>query len=310
MQAIRFLLGVFFLATTVVAWAEEEYQPRAELVAEDVYVIVGPTTQRAKWNDGLNANYGFVLTPEGVLLIDSGASYQGAQKIQAAVQEVTDKTIRWVINTGSQDHRWLGNDYFSSRGAKIISLERTQQTQRQFSEQHLKNLEKFLGERLQGTVPLQADMALTESDAQLNLGGVEVKLIYTDAHFPGDAMVYLPQKSAVFTGDLVYTDRMLGIHPWSSVRKAKQAFDVLEQLSPKHVVPGHGAPGGLDKARSDSGDYYTFLTEVIAEAAQNMEPMAETVERYSNLPQFRHLGHYDDWHRTNLNRAFQQFEQE
>ena len=93
MQAIRFLLGVFFWATTAVAWAEEEYQPRAELVAEDVYVIVGPTTQRAKWNDGLNANYGVVLTPEGVLLIDSGASYQGAQKIEDAVQEVTDQVF-------------------------------------------------------------------------------------------------------------------------------------------------------------------------------------------------------------------------
>jgi hypothetical protein len=61
---------------------------------------------------------------------------------------VTDKPVRWVINTGSQDHRWLGNDYFSSRGAEIIAMARTAATQAQYADQHLQELERFLGARL------------------------------------------------------------------------------------------------------------------------------------------------------------------
>lgn len=45
----------------------------------------------------------------------------GAQRLEKAIAEVTDKPVKWVINTGSQDHRWLGNDYFASKGAEIIA---------------------------------------------------------------------------------------------------------------------------------------------------------------------------------------------
>ena len=73
---------------------------------------------------------GFVVTSEGVALIDSGASAQGAGLIEERIARVTDHPVRWVINTGSQDHRWLGNAYFADRGAEIIALERTVATQK------------------------------------------------------------------------------------------------------------------------------------------------------------------------------------
>ncbi len=96
--------------------------PRAEKVVDNVYALIGPLGQRSADNDGLNANFGFVVTPTGVILIDSGASRLGAEKIAAAIGKVTKQPVRWVVNTGSQDHRWLGNDYFASKGAEVIAL--------------------------------------------------------------------------------------------------------------------------------------------------------------------------------------------
>jgi glyoxylase-like metal-dependent hydrolase (beta-lactamase superfamily II) len=78
-------------------------------VADGVYALIGPTGPRTYDNDGLNANLGFVVTEDGVVLVDSGASRLGAKRVAAAVRGVTDQPVRWVINTGSQDHRWLGN---------------------------------------------------------------------------------------------------------------------------------------------------------------------------------------------------------
>jgi glyoxylase-like metal-dependent hydrolase (beta-lactamase superfamily II) len=208
--------------------AAHAFQPRAEKVVDKVYAIVGPTGQRSVENDGLNANFGFIVTAEGVILIDSGASRLGAKKLAAAIREVTDKPVRWVVNTGSQDHRWLGNDYFASQGAELIALARTAATQAEYASQQLDGLKRFLGERLVGTKPLPAKRTLVGDRASLELGGVTLELAYTDAHYPGDAWVWLPQQNVVFSGDLIYVDRLLGVLPWSSVKNGQAAFEFMK----------------------------------------------------------------------------------
>lgn len=303
---MRKLLSLFALLLALPALAD--YQPKAEKVVDNVYAIIGPLGQRNLDNDGLNANYGFIVTPEGVILIDSGASKLGAQKLEAAISKITDKPVRWVINTGSQDHRWLGNDHFAGRGAQTIAMKRTAATQVEFGAQHMGMLKSFLGPRLEGTHPLPATTVHDGDEATLTLGGETLVLRHTDAHFPGDAWVWLPKRNVMFTGDLVYVDRLLGVLPWSSVKKGQRAFHALEALNPKHIVPGHGGVCDLTKARHDSGDYEDFLANVIGKAAQDMEPLAATLDKYMDLPQFRLLQNYDDLHRANMSRAFTEFE--
>lgn len=284
------------------------YTPKAEPVAENVYALVGPLGQRSPDNDGLNANYGFIVTPQGVILIDSGASKLGAEKLESAIRAVTDQPVRWVINTGSQDHRWLGNAHFAARGAELIALQRTAATQAQSGDQQLANLGRFLGARLAGTTPLPAVRRLDGDAVTLELGGETLELAYTDAHYPGDARVWLPKRQVAFTGDLVYVDRLLGVLPGSSVNKGQKAFFALESLKPQRIVPGHGRVCDLAQARRETGDYYDFLVQKIGAAAQDMEPMDATLAQYVDLPQFKHLQNYDDLHRANMNRTFVEFE--
>ncbi len=285
-----------------------EYVPKAEQVVDNVYAIVGPPGGRAAANDALNANMGFVLTPRGVILIDSGASRAGAQKLENAIAKVTDQPVRWVINTGVQDHRWLGNEYFASKGAQIIALERTAATQAEFAAQHMQMLAGSLGARLDGTKPLPATTLRDGNETTIELGGETLMLRYTDAHFMGDSWVWLPRRNVVFTGDLVFVDRILGVLPWSSVKNSQKAFHALEALNPKYIVPGHGGVCDLAKAKRDSGDYEDFLADVIGKAARDMEPMDATLNKYADLPQFKHLHNYADLHRANMNRAFVEFE--
>ena len=98
-------VSLWFFACTSVYAVDIEFKP----VAENVYAYVGETEGRTYENEGLNANIGLIVTTEGAILIDSGASFQSAQKIHDAVKRVTKQPIKWVINTGGQDHRWLGN---------------------------------------------------------------------------------------------------------------------------------------------------------------------------------------------------------
>lgn len=306
MPLIRFLALLACLFTVQATHAD--YQPKAERVVDNVYAIVGPLGQRSEENDGLNANYGFVVTPKGVILIDSGASRLGAAKLEDAIRAITNQPVRWVINTGSQDHRWLGNDHFASRGAEIIALRRTAATQAQIAAQQLRGLERFLGNRLAGTRPLPAGKPIDGDMATLELGGATLRLSYTDAHFPGDAMVFLPRHGVVFTGDLVYVDRILGVMPESSVAKGQKAFRAMAALAPAHIVPGHGRVCDMARAKRDTGDYYDFLAGTIGAAAKEMESMDEVLKRHAEAPAFRHLENFDSLHRTNMNRAFTEFE--
>jgi glyoxylase-like metal-dependent hydrolase (beta-lactamase superfamily II) len=302
------LLAACLMASSL---ARADYQPKAEPVTDNVYAIVGPLGQRSKENDGLNANVGVIVTPVGVVLIDSGASRIGAAKLEAAVRAVTDKPVRWVINTGSQDHRWLGNAWFASQGAEIIALERTAATQQQYARQQVDGLKRFLGERLAGTEPLSSAKPKkvgAGGTATLTLGGETFVLRHTDAHYPGDALVHLPRHGVVFTGDLVYVDRLLGVLPWSSVKNGQSSFLALKELQPKHIVPGHGQVCDLARAQRETGDYYDFLATTIGRAAKEMEPMDEVLNKHADLPAFRHLENYQDLHRANMNRAFTEFE--
>lgn len=278
-------------------------------VADDVYALIGPTGPRTYENYALNTNLGFVVTGEGVLLIDSGATFRTGPLIEQAVGRVTDQPIRWVINTGSQDHRWLGNGYFREQGAEVIALERTVRTQREFAGRHLDRLENVLEDRLGDTEPVHADRVLPGDSARLQPGGTEVVLRwFGDAHFPGDAVVWLPASGVAFTGDLVYLDRMLGIHPWSDVRSWRDAFHAFTGLEPNRIVPGHGAVSDMDQARKETGDYLEWLVTEVEAAIDDWESLDDTVERLSDAPRFAHLRHFDSWHRTNINRTYLQIE--
>jgi glyoxylase-like metal-dependent hydrolase (beta-lactamase superfamily II) len=305
---MRHLLAPLFFILALAAPVAHAFQPKAEKVVDNVYALIGPLGQRSPENDGLNANSGFIVTPKGVILIDSGASRLGAEKIAAAIGKVTDQPVRWVINTGSQDHRWLGNDFFASQGAEVMAMRRTAATQAEYATQHMTSMTRFLGERMQGTKPLPAPKTLAGNAAILELGGETLMLAYTDAHFPGDAWVWLPEHSVMFSGDLVFVDRLLGVLPWSSVKNGQKAFRALAALQPAYIVPGHGHVCDLAQAQRETGDYYEFLVDKIGAAALEMEPMDATLDRYADLPEFRHLENYEGLHRANMNRTFTEFE--
>lgn len=288
--------------------SEQVFVPRAVKVAESLYAIVGPLGQRSEANAGLNANYGFVVTASGVILIDSGASSHSAAMLEQAVKAVTSKPIKWVLNTGAQDHRWLGNSYFAKRGAEIHAMVGTVKTQQASAQQQLDNLKRFIGGQLAGTTPFYATRTHQPPEQEVVIEGVRIQWIETNAHYPGDTMIHFPDTSVVLAGDLVYVDRILGVLPQSNVRKAQAAFRRLMALNPKHVVPGHGRVTDLAQAKRETGDYYDFLIANVGNAARNMDSISETLDKFATPTQFMGLENFEDLHRANMNRVFVDFE--
>ena len=276
-------------------------------VTENVYAIVGPTGNRSKQNLGNNATFGFVVTEKGVVLIDSGATFEGAEKIHAIISSVTKKAVKYVINSGGQDHRWLGNDYFSKKGAIIIASKAAVEDQKQRVQDQFVRLGNLIGAKgIKRTTPVYASKVF-ESEYRFKLGAVKFNIIYAgQAHTPGDSFVWLPEQSVVFTGDIVYTQRMPSITSHSNSKSWLSAFQAMAALNPGFVVPGHGEPTNLERAKKDTYDYIAFLRKRISEYIE----VGGGIENIGNLDQqpFSYLKNYKNLKGRNAQQVFQEIE--
>ena len=172
------------------ACAAVAVEVRFESVAKNVNVHVGDIGARSVSNEGLNANLGLVVTPAGAVLIDSGATWRSAREIQAAARRVSTQPIRWVINTGGQDHRWFGNGYFQAQGAELIAHAAAVPDMRSRGGDRLSALRTLLGPAAEATVPTLPERLLEGPDARLELGATVFEFRHRGGgHTPGDMMV-------------------------------------------------------------------------------------------------------------------------
>lgn len=305
------LLILFFVLTGVVMADGQLFAGELEVqkVTNDVYAIIGAIGQRDPDNLGNNATFGFIVTKDGVVLIDSGGSRKGAQRIHRAIQRVTDKPVKIVINTGGQDQRWLGNDYFRKLGARIIASEAAVTDQKARVDDELSTLDRLVGKKgMAGTRPVYADDTFT-TRRELTIGGVRLQLHNPGvAHTPGDTFVWLPQQQVMFSGDIVYVERMLAI---SSVSKSKswiKVFEAMAALQPAHLVPGHGHATDLKQARADTYDYLVALRQGVADLMER----GLGLESVSKIDQskFAYLKFYDDLKGPNAHAVYREMEWE
>jgi glyoxylase-like metal-dependent hydrolase (beta-lactamase superfamily II) len=289
------------------AAVEIRFQP----VAEGVYAAIGETGPRTPANGGLNANLGLVVTPEGAVLIDSGPSAQVAQAIAAAVRQVTAQPVRWVVNTGDQDHRWLGNGYFAERGAVVIAHAGARADMSNRGNDQLQALRNEVGPAaVEGTVPTLPTKWLQGEDERLVLGGVVFEFKHRGgAHTPGDMLVWLPQRQVLFSGDIVFVDRMLGVLPVSNTKRWLASFDALEALQPRIVVPGHGGVTDLATAKSDTQAVLIALRREMKAAVDQGVDLETAVKRFDGRP-FARLRNAAELLPGNLNRTYLEVERE
>ncbi|AXS40115.1 MBL fold metallo-hydrolase [Breoghania sp. L-A4] len=263
-------------------------------VAPGIHALVGPLGQRDADNLGNNATFGVIETDAGAVVIDSGGSRRGAEALLKAIHTLTAKPVVAVINTGGQDHRWLGNGPFHDMGAAIYATEAAIADQKDRADMQFMVLENLIGaEGLAGTEAVYADTAVSE-ETTLTFGSTTVVLIPAGpAHTPGDMLVWLPQSRVVFAGDVVFLDRLLGILPVSSSSGWLEAFGRLEALDPNIVVPGHGSPAPLAKAQAQTRDYIASVRAAIGTLIEDngLIQDAPTIDQsaYAALPGFDSL---------------------
>jgi hypothetical protein len=101
---------------------------------------------------------------------------------------------------------------------------------------------------------------------------------------------------------------MLGVASQSQHLTWIEAFEVIESLNPAVIVPGHGAPTTLDKAKADTLDYLTFLREKVGELIEEGGDMQSVASIDQSA--FSYLNVYEEIHVRNALRVFEEMEWE
>ena len=307
--ARRLLVFLFITLTSITTPTYGKSLLQLQQVNDNVYAIVGPLTNRTPENLGNNATFGFVVTTEGVVLIDSGGTYKGAAEIHALIKSVTDKPVKVVINTGGQDHRWLGNGYFKKQGARLIASAKAVEDQKARTQDQFFMLGNLVGDAgLDKTDAVYAEETFDDS-LKFTLGNTQFELHHAgQAHTPGDSFVWLPQPGIVFSGDIVYVQRMLSISSASNSKSWEAAFEAMAALKPQVVIPGHGNVTTLQEARAHSYDYLVFLRQAVSSFMES----GGGIEDIGKLDQskFSFLFNYENLKGRNAQRVYEELEWE
>jgi glyoxylase-like metal-dependent hydrolase (beta-lactamase superfamily II) len=305
MRFVLIMLSLLYNATSIAAPLVLE----PVKVSDTVYAVIGDFGNQNYENDGLNANLGFVIGDDTVLVINTGPSRRVAEALHAAIRRVTNKPVMWVVNVNSQSPYWHGNAYFSELHAMLVTHAEAAKLMKAQGPDQLATIQNTLNEKAAGTT--QSIPANTFTDSKIiQLGKTRVELHhYGNAHTPGDLVVWLPQSGILFTGDLGFTGRMLAVLPIGSTKGWEGALERINTLNSRAVVPGHGKVGTLADVQRDTGNYLKLLrteAKLIFEAGGSLDDAVAKTDQ----SRFKYLQNYDLAAARNMNIVFQEIEKE
>ncbi len=233
--------GIFvFVLISFFTFGQSAFAEGLTKIADNVYAYVD--IKGSSPQNSFGANAGIIIGKDGIVVIDTLISAKEAQRFINDIRKISDKPIKYVVNTHYHLDHAFGNAEFEKRGAIIISHVNDDQNLRKNGEAALKGAKEFgLTENdMEGTV--LAYPALTFNDRMnLDMGDQKIELIYTgNAHTNGSIIVYLPDKKILFAGDILFTN----YHPFIAEGEIKSWLKVLDYIMTMDavtIIPGHGS---------------------------------------------------------------------
>jgi cyclase len=238
-------------------------------LADNVYAYVG--VKDASPAHSFAANAGIVIGQDGVLVIDTLISAKEGERFLADIRAVTDKPIKYVVNTHTHLDHAFGNCVFANLGALVISHEADHAMLASKGADILKNVGQYglKPEDMLGTEIVLPTLTFN-NQTSIDLGGEPVRLIHSvPSHTAGSLVVYLPAKKLLFSGDILFTD----FHPFlgdGDFAGWSKTLETLLAMEIEQIVPGHG-PLSSKKDLQEMKEYLALFDSKARELASTTQ---------------------------------------
>lgn len=278
-------------------------------IAEGIHVFGGGHALMNAANKGEICNVGFVVGKDAVAVIDSGGSVVEGRALVAAVRAVTDRPIRYLVNTHMHPDHIFGNAAFSDVGAQIIghrNLPRALASRGRF---YLSSYREAMGADLMADIRIVPPDLLVEAERQLDLGGRTLVLKAWDpAHTDNDLTVLDAATRTLFAGDLCFMEHLPTLD--GSIRGWIEQFQPLAAVDAEQAVPGHGpVVAKWPEALRDERRYFEAIVRDVRRAIGDGVPISEAIGTIAREERSR-WRLFDELHLRNATAAFAELEWE
>lgn len=244
-------------------------------IGENLYAFVSA-------NDA-SANATFLVTREGILVVDSGLNETEGKKLLAAIRSISDQPVRYLINTHYHlDHQ--GANGIVGPEAIVISA--------QYTRGQTLELEK----RAAAGMRLRAAAVTFNSEVTIHIGTYDVEVRHLGpAHTMGDAMVYFRQQRAWALGDL-FLNHCSPVMDEGSVDNWVRALDVALATPAETFVPGHFEIG----SREDVQLFRGYLADLLAQVRAGISRGAplEEIQKQLRTEKYKSFRQYPKYEAT------------
>jgi cyclase len=278
-RALALLAGIMLAIAPAVA--QERAAVEVKQIASDLYFFY----------DSNGSNAAFLVTEEGVLLIDTLTHPRDARNLLDRIRTVTDKPVKWVINSHFHGDHQMGNSVFKAAGATFVAHRETAHIMQLV---HPKEMARRIeGFKMRGYNPDEVKLVLPDvtfdSEMTIRLGGREVRLFYLGpGQQAGDTFVQFPHARALFAPGAFAKHSMPNMAFTPSVDGWIKLLDQVAAMDVDTILPPHGDVA----TRAD-------VKELAAMLADEYATVKDAVNRGVSLDQAiktLRFPHYKDWH--------------
>ncbi|WP_095128182.1 quinoprotein relay system zinc metallohydrolase 1 [Pseudomonas sp. Irchel s3h14] len=280
---MRWML-LLFMSLSLPVLAELDYSLKPRQIAEDTWLLEGSTDNFAKTNGGNIVNTAFIVTEQGVVVIDTGPSKRYGEAMRKAIASITEKPVIEVLLTHHHPDHVLGNQAFSD--VPISALAGTTELLQQQGDAMSENMYRLVGDWMRGTEAVLPTRTLTPGVR--SFGNHDFRLLGLGGHTGADLAILDQKTGVLFAGDLVFYQRALTTPNSPGLAVWLADIATLQGLPWTLIVPGHGPVATDQQPFEQMRDYLGWLDQLMRDGAANGSDMAEMIrspipERFTGI---------------------------
>lgn len=281
------------------------YQKPIEVIP-NVYSAIGATAPPTYENSGHNNNLSFIVTDDGVVVVNASDNALLAESLHREIRKITNQPVRYVILENGQGHAMLGTDYWQQQGAIVIAHEDAAHEIEERGEGILERMQRRNRDKAMGTQLALPDETFSD-ERIIELGGWRIEVLNLGpAHSPGDILVWLPEQELVIAGDMAFHERLLPVFEDTDTAGWVETWSDFEALGAKIVIPGHGGPTNMSEVERWTLDYLVYMRQQISII---LDEGGSLIDAYDiDQTDYRHLDTFDELAGLNADRIYRAME--
>ena len=261
-------------------------------VAQGVYALIASTDFPPASPAIAICNGGIVIGSDGVLVIDPFQTSELAELMISTVKSLTDKPIKYVLNTHYHFDHTGGNAAFVKREVPVMG--------RGVIRDYIQSGKNNTG----GVTPPNV---IVNSQTDIWLGDRQVRIERVDGHSAGtDLVAYVPDAKVLFTGDMVFNKRI----PYTGDSDIRQwqgsLYRLIATFPEAKVVPGHGDVTDVTGLQAQQA-YFSGLERLALEWKGQILTKEQVLEKFAKVPELYKDYKFQAIYSLNLDSAYEQF---